>query len=562
MATEGARAVRLRTQVLLSQILVVALTLGVAFAVFGYLSDQRLRAAYGQRALAVARTVAADPVVRAEVAGYAPGVVADDPGVREDLAAGPLERLAVDATRRNDALFVVITDDAGVRLAHPDAARLAEHVSTDPSEALAGRESITEERGTLGDSVRAKVPVLAPDSDRVVGAVSVGIATDAVHDQLLADLRTAGGLVAVALLIGVAGSALLARRWRGLTLGLEPGELAELVRSQAAVLHGIGGGVLAVDASWRTTFVSDEARRLLGVAPDIGRPVDEVGLTPRVLEVFRELDGQPASATVGANIVIVSARRVSRDGRDLGAVLTVRDRTDVESLTRQLDAVQSMSTVLRAQRHEFSNKMHLISGLLHSGRVAEAARSVDELIGAGPLGPATPGIDAIHDAYLQAFLAAKAAHARENGVELVLGPNTWVEGGLTDPVDVTTVLGNLLDNAMEAVRAEDRPVRQVEVELVQEESTLHIAVADSGDGVAPDLVDTLFTEGISTRDDRGVPGGRGVGLALIRQIARAHGGDVRLSSPGGGEPPLTGAEFIARLPGVLMESEESWPRRP
>ncbi|WP_280185781.1 sensor histidine kinase [Nocardia gipuzkoensis] len=536
--------------------------LGAGLPALGSVFDRGWPPAPAPGARAVARTVAADPVVRAEVAGYAPGVITDDPGVRQELAAGPLERLAVDATRRNGALFVVITDDAGVRLAHPDAGRLAEHVSTDPSEALAGRESITEERGTLGDSVRAKVPVLAPESDRVVGAVSVGIATDAVHDQLLGDLRTAGGLVAVALLVGIAGSALLARRWRGLTLGLEPGELAELVRSQAAVLHGIGGGVLAVDASWRTTFVSDEARRLLGIAPDIGHPVDEVGLTPRVLEVFRDLDEQPASATVGANIVIVSARRVSRDGRDLGAVLTVRDRTDVESLTRQLDAVQSMSTVLRAQRHEFSNKMHLISGLLHSGRVEEAARSVDELIGAGPLGPATPGIDAIHDPYLQAFLAAKAAHARENGVELVLGPNTWVEGGLTDPVDVTTVLGNLLDNAIAAVRARDRPVRQVEVELVQEDSTLHIAVADSGDGVAPALVDTLFTEGVSTRDDRGVPGGRGVGLALIRQIARSHGGDVRLSSPGGGEPPLTGAEFIARIPGVLVESEVSWPRRP
>ncbi|WP_406274747.1 sensor histidine kinase [Nocardia sp. NBC_00881] len=561
MATERVRAVRLRTQVLLLQIVVVTLTLGVAFAVFGYLTEQRLRDAYGQRALAIARTVAADPVVRGEVSGYAPGVVTADPELHRELAAGPLERIAVDTTQRNEALFVVITDDAGIRLAHPDQNRLTEHVSTDPSEALAGREVIDEERGTLGDSVRAKVPVLEPDSTRVVGAVSVGIATDAVHDQLLDDLRTAGILVGAALLVGIAGSILLARRWRGLTLGLEPGELAELVRGQAAVLHGIGRGVLAVDSSWRTTFVNDEARRLLGIGPDIGRPVDEVGLTPRVLEVFRGLDEQPASATVGSHIVIVSARRVSRDGRDLGAVLTVRDRTDVESLTRQLDAVQSMSTVLRAQRHEFSNKMHLISGLLHSGRVEEASRSIDELIGAGPLGAATPGIDAIHDAYLQAFLAAKAAHARESGVELVLGPNTWVEGSLADPVDVTTVLGNLLDNAIEAVRASGRSLPQVEVELVQEDSTLHITVADSGDGVAPELVDSLFTEGTSTREDHGVPGGRGVGLALIRQIARAHGGDVRLSSAGGGEPPLTGAEFIARMPGVLVDSEVPWPQQ-
>ncbi|MEV6427726.1 sensor histidine kinase [Nocardia sp. NPDC051463] len=561
MANEGTPAVRLRTQVLLLQIVVVTLTLGVAFAVFGYVSDQRLREAYGQRALAIARTVAADPAVRGEVAQYTAGTVAPDLEQRQQLAAGPLERIAVDTTQRTGALFVVITDEAGIRLAHPDEARLAEHVSTDPSEALSGREIIVEERGTLGDSMRAKVPVVAADSDQVVGQVSVGISTAAIRGQLLDDLRTAALLIGAALIVGILGSAVLARRWRGLTLGLEPAELAELVRSQAAVLHGIGAGVLAVDSSWRTTFVNDEARRLLDIDTGVGRPIDEIGLTPRVLEVFRSLDGQPTPATVGSHIVVVSARPVSRHGRDLGAVLSVRDRTDVESLTRQLDAVQSMSTVLRAQRHEFSNKMHLLSGLLHGGRTDEASSVIDELIGAGPLGAATPGIDAIHDAYLQAFLAAKAAHSRESGVELVLGPNTWVTGNLADPVDVTTVLGNLLDNAIEAARTSDNPTKQVEVELVQEDSTLHIVVADSGDGIATGVIDSLFTEGASTRDDRGVPGGRGVGLALIRQIARAHGGDVRLASAHGDSAPLLGAEFIARIPGVLVDSEMPWPQQ-
>lgn len=561
MASRGSPAVRLRTQVLILQIVVVALTLGVAFAVFGYISDHRLNEGYGQRALAIARTVAADPAVRVGVARYAPGAIDAETESWQQLVDGPLEQIAIAATYSTGALFVVITDDAGIRLAHPDRARLGEAVSTDPSRALAGGEVVVRERGTLGDSVRAKVPVLAPDSERVVGAVSVGISTADIRRQLFEDLRTAALLVGAALLLGILGSALLARRWRGLTLGLEPGELAELVRGQAAVLHGIGRGVLAVDARWRTTFVNDEARRLLGVSAEAGRPVDEIGLTPRVLEVFRALDEQPAPATVGSHIVVVSARPVSRDGHDLGAVLTVRDRTDVEALTRQLDAVQSMSTVLRAQRHEFSNKMHLLSGLLHGGRTEEAARVVDELTGAGPLGSATPGIDAIADPYLQAFLAAKAAHSRESGVQLTLGPNTWVAGQLADPVDVTTVVGNLLDNAIEAAQLAGNPVKQVEIELVQEDSTLHITVADSGAGVAPELVDTLFTEGVSTRADRGVPGGRGVGLALIRQIAHTHGGEVRLASPRTGAPPLCGAEFIARLPGVLGDSEMPWPQQ-
>jgi two-component system CitB family sensor kinase len=249
---------------------------------------------------------------------------------------------------------------------------------------------------------------------------------------------------------------------------------------------------------------------------------------------------------------------VARDGRDLGTVLVVRDRTDVESLTRQLDAVQLMSTVLRAQRHEFANRLHLLNGLLHSGHAEEAAQYVEELLGAGPLGSALPGIDTVRDAFLQAFLAAKAASAREAGVTLTIGENTWVPGRLTLPVDVTTVLGNLLDNAIDAARTGADEAKIVEVELLQDGSTLHITVADTGDGVAPDFVEHVFTEGESTKPESGIPGGRGIGMALSRQISRALGGDIRLSSPGSPGAELCGAEFIARLPGVMVEEEAQW----
>lgn len=581
----GRRAfpVRLRTQIVLLQVVLVALTLGIAFGVFAYVSDQRLSGEYGQRALAVARTVASDPEVRSEVSRYSDANLKSGPALTAELSSGELQQLAVAAGQRTAALFVVITDDAGIRLAHPDPTRLGERVSTDPSRALAGSEVVIRERGTLGESVRAKVPVLRPNGESVVGEVSVGISTEAVRDQLLRDLRRAGLLVGLALLTGVAGSLLLARRWHGLTLGLEPQDLAELVREQDAVLHGIGEGVVAVDPHWRVTVVNDEARRLLGL-PEIdggaaiqrggaseltGRAIDDIGLTPRVLQAFRAADGVPVQAAVGDRIVVITARRVRRDGRELGAVLSVRDRTDVESLTRQLDAVRSMSTVLRAQRHEFANRLHLLNGLLHDDRASEATQYISELLGSGPLGAALPGMDAVHDPYLQAFLAAKAAHARESGVTLRLGPNTWVDASLVLPVDVTTVLGNLLDNAIEAARIGDSP-REVEVELLQENSTLHLAVSDSGPGIDPGLAEAIFTEGVSTRPDTGLPGGRGVGLALARQIARALGGDVRLAHTGGGRVensgdteamPLGGAEFIARLPGVLVEGESAWAER-
>jgi two-component system CitB family sensor kinase len=550
MASKARIDARLATQVLVLQIVVVALTLAIAFGMSAVFSHQRIRYEYGIRALDIARVLADAPVVRAGVTGIDDQ---PDPLSPDELAKGPLQAIAMDVQHRTDMLYVVVTNDRGLRLAHPDLDQLGKPTSTSPSVALSGHEEVVVETGTLGPSVAAKVPVLAPDSQRVVGEVSVGISTAAVHEQLWSNIRTSAVLGGVALLLGAVGSVLLARRWRSLTLGLRPTEMAELVRGQAAVLHGIGEGVVAADTNGQTTFVNEEARRLLGIDDHPGRAITDIGLTPRVLHVFRAADSTPTLANVGERIVVVSARPVDREGRDLGTVLVVRDRTDVESLTRQLDAVQLMSTVLRAQRHEFANRLHLLNGLLHAGHTEEAAQYVEELLGTGPLGSAVPGIDAVRDPYLQAFLAAKAAGAREAGVTLTIGENSWVAGRLALPVDVTTVLGNLVDNAIDATRNSAGDVKEVEVELLQENSTLFITVADSGPGVRPEFVDQLFVEGTTTKPDSGIPGGRGIGLALSRQLCRALDGELRLSSAGDAEARLCGAEFIARLPGVMVE---------
>src|SRR3954454_10818167 len=553
--------VRLATQVLLLQVAVVTLTLGIAGGLLAFMSHERLAAQYEDRSLDMARAIAFAPAVRADVARYDAAPLTPGPALTTQLANGQLQQLATEIQQRTGVLFVVITNNQGIRLSHPNRDELGKHVSTDPSEALAGHEVVTRQAGTLGTSGRAKVPVLAPDSNRVIGEVSIGISTAAVHRQLWTDVRTAGLLVGLALIIGIVGSVLLARRWRGLTMGLQPSEMAELIRGQAAVLHGIDEGVVAVDNEWNITFVNDEASRLLAVGTEPGKPVEKIGLTSRVLDVFRSADSTPTLATVGDRIVVVSARHVAGEGRDLGTVLVVRDRTDVESLTRQLDAVQLMSTVLRAQRHEFAKRLHLLNGLLQSGHVEEAAQYVDELLGSVPLGSAIPGIDAIRDAFLQAFLAAKSASAREAGVTLMIGENTWVPGRLALPVDVTTVLGNLLDNAIYAARTGSSDDKVVEVELLQDDSTLHITVADTGDGVRTDFVEHVFTEGRSTKPQSAIPGGRGIGMALSRQISRALGGDVRLSSPRNPGTRLCGAEFIAHLPGVMVEEEVEWAQQ-
>ncbi len=297
------------------------------------------------------------------------------------------------------------------------------------------------------------------------------------------DLLATAGIAAGALAVGVLGSIALSRRWRRLTLGLEPDQLSELVREQEAVLHSVGDGVLAVDASGVVRVVNDRARELLAVDGDVGDRVEDIGLTPRVLDVAREPVETARAAAVGDRIVLVSSRRVRREGRDLGLVVSVVDRTDVEGLTREVASIKAMTDALRAQRHESANRIHVVSGLIRQGRADAALEYLDEVAGTGRFAIDVPGLDNVTEPHLHAFLDAKAAAAREHGVTLTLGPQTWIDGELVSPVDVVTIVGNLVDNAIDAAREGSREPRVVEVEIVAEGSTVLVTVADSGDGI-------------------------------------------------------------------------------
>ncbi|MDH3020678.1 sensor histidine kinase [Gordonia alkanivorans] len=535
---------RLRTQVLLLQLAVLAVGFGLVIAG----ADDRVRDEYAQRALAIARSVAADTGVRVAVAAQQGRAVEAD-----ELVDGPLQRQAAAVRERTGALFVVIGNDQGIRLAHPEVAELAKPVSTDPSKALAGSDDVATDRGTLGESVRAKVPIFDPGG-RIVGFVSVGVSTERLAKETRSDIIATTLLALTALGIGALGSVMLARRWRKLTLGLESDELAELVREQGAVLHAMADGVLAVDADGIVRVVNDKARALLDIDAPVGTKAADLGLTPRIAAVLATPTDEPLAATVGDRVVLVSSHRVHADGRDLGMVLSVIDRTDVEALSREVDSIRSMGAALRAQRHETANRMHVLAGLLRHGHADEALDYLEELFGSGPGGALLAGLGNVREPHLHAFLDAKAAHARERRVTLRLGDQTWLQGTLTEPVVATTVVGNLIDNALEAVSGQADGI--VEVELIADGDTLFVSVGDSGPGISFDDPDEVFAEGATTKPGDHVPGGRGMGLSLARQVARRIGGDLWVADPGGERSPAPehdppGALFVARLPGII-----------
>jgi two-component system CitB family sensor kinase len=514
-------------QALALQAGVLVVVVGVGFALVGWLFNDELTAQYGTRALAVAHTLAADPAIAAAAA-------ADDP-------LGVLPGRAEAAKNASGALFVVITNSRGIRLAHPNPDRIHEPVSTDPSEVLAGHDTINVEQGTLGLSARGKTP-LRDASGTIVGEVSVGFRIEDIRGQVTRELGVAAVFAGGALLLGFIGSALLSRRLKRLTLGLEPRELAELVQEREAVLHGISEGVLAVDADGRVSVCNGEAARLLGVPAGGGGTVAALAL-PAVLRQAVD-DRAPVDNVItvaGDRVLVANYRAVRRDERDLGGVLTLRDRTDLENITRELESVRTLSTALRAQRHEFANRLHVLSGLLQNGHGGEALEFLHAVSdAAAPAAGRT-----VDDPYLQAFVDAKSAEAAEKGVRLALADTSWVGTRVTAPVEVTTVLGILVDNALDAARRGARRPAWVDLALLEDGATLHISVVDSGDGVPADLAGRIFEPGVSTNGEDG----RGIGLSLARRAARRLGGDVRLAASAGEDH---GAVFEARLPAALQ----------
>ncbi|MFC8040447.1 ATP-binding protein [Paenarthrobacter sp. NPDC057355] len=544
---------RFSTQTLLLQLGVVLLVVLLSGAVHAWLVYERIGDEAENQALTLARTVAADPDVRADVQAISKEEGTPPPDV---LAVGPLQAAAEAARVRTGALFVVITDETGLRLAHPDLARLGERVSTDPSVALAGEEITTRNTGTLGPSAGAKVPVYSPGSTMIVGEVSVGYSVESLTKSLVRDIApialTAGG----ALLAGVLASFLLRRRLQRLTLGLEPEEISTLVHDQVAVLQGVDDGVIGIAADGRISVFNAAAARLLDMPDATGQDWASASV-PEQLKWLTKPAAQDAEAVeivAGGRVLVASARKAWHRKEDLGWVVMLRDRTELQQLTQQLDAVGTMSTALRAQRHEFANQLHTIAGFMSIGQHDSAKEYLARISATGPLKFPVEQAELLQDPYLQAFVGAKGVEASERGVALRVGPETLVRGHVADPQDVTTVLGNLIDNAVSAAVAGSGDERWVDIELLDEQShdggALHIVVADSGDGLGELDPEEVFTEGFTTADRTSRPGaGQGLGLALVRQLARRRGGDVRVLETGTMGGP--GAVFMASIPGVM-----------
>jgi len=518
---------RMFSQVLLMQL---AIASGVAVLATGLflaplsaqLDDQAMR-----RALAIAQTTAAEPRI------------ADEVRTTPATADGPVQKIAERIRKATHAEYIVVMDGRGVRWSHPTPKEVGRTVSTDPHLALAGKEVMEIDSGTLGRSARGKVP-LRDSHGGIVGAVSVGIAYDSVRARLIHAIPGLFAYAGGALAVGALAAWLISRRVQRQTRDLAFSDISGLLAEREAMLHGIREGVVALDRAGRVRLLNDEAQRLLGIGDEsVGRSPDEALGEGRTADVLAGRVTGTDLLTVRGQRVLVANRMPTDDG---GAVATLRDRTELEQLGRELDSTRGLIDALRAQDHEHANRMHTLLGLLELEMYEDAVEFVDEVVGDHRV-TAEQVTEKIHDPLLAALLVGKATVAAERGVALWVSDHTRLPDRLVDPRGLVTVVGNLVDNALDAVAGTLRA--RVEVELRAEGRTVILRVRDTGPGIPAEQRELIFMDGWSTKTPP-AHRKRGIGLSLVRRLAERQGGSATV-----GETEEGGAEFTVVLPEAL-----------
>ena len=480
------------------------------------------------------------------------GSVADSPDVRDavdlDDPTAVLQPYAEQVRLDTGTDFVVVMSPEGIRWSHPDVSLIGRPFVGTTAPALEGRTFSETFTGSLGPSVRTVTPVRAgPDGDgEVVALVAVGITVDRVGAELRRQLPALAVAVLAVLLLAAGGSWLISRRLRRQTFDLGPAELARMYGYYDAVLHSVREGLLLVDADGRLQLANEEAERLLALPDDArGRPVADLGLPGDLVAAFTNPDPVVDELLVARDrVVAVSVALVGADG---GRVVTLRDRTDLQRLTGELDSTRGLAEALRSAQHEAANRLHTVVALIELGRPEEAVQfAVGELAAAQTLTDSL--VAAVREPVVAALLLGKSAVAAERGIDLVVEDGTAVDEDALDAAglparDLVTVLGNLVDNALEAVAGDGGRVgeQQVRVLVTSRDDELLVRVRDTGPGLDEAATRQAFERGWSTKPGGDRPQGRGLGLALVGQVVHRAGGVVEVDGS-------DGATFTVRIP--------------
>ena len=541
MAERVRKSVPLARRVLVVQVLVVVLAVSVATVTAVAAEDRLITSGARDRVRSVAITLAENQQAVDALRSNDPGAV--------------LAPLADRVLTRADLSFVVFMDPEGIRYTHPDPDRVGEPYIGDLAAARArgiGSEVAT---GTLGESIRTVVRIDDPQDGVVLGFVAVGVTLDRLRDVLLGALPLLLGSALAAGGVGVI-TALLFGRWvRSRTRDLSADDIQREHVHLQAVLAAVREGLVVVEEGGRVVLANAAAHRLLGLPDDaVGRMASDV-VEPELSVLLSAREPvSDATALAGERVVVVNSRRIAasaHDGRRGETVATIRDLTQLQDLTDELGSTKGLLAALRAQAHEADNLLQTVVTLIELGEPEEAVA-----LATADAGRAQELTDELFtrvgDPMLVALLLGKTSEAHERGVELRIEGADGVDVGEVGlpGEDLVTIVGNLVDNAVDAVVEAAPPRPRVTLRSQLADGMLELRVTDNGTGLGGRAFSDIVAAGYSTKSSGEATGAaaprvRGMGTAIVQRVVRRLGGTIDVHDRSDGS---TGAEAVVLLP--------------
>ncbi|WP_068776233.1 sensor histidine kinase [Paenibacillus sp. FJAT-26967] len=513
---------RLQTKMIL---IICTLLLGLVVvlgAFFEYILQTGIEEQIGTRALKVAEMAAMNTEILEAMDDTLPSTV--------------IQPIAEGIRLKTGAEYVVVGNAEGIRHSHPLPDRIGKPmIGGDNDRVFAGHPVISKAVGSMGMAIRGKAPLL-DDAGKVVGVVSVGFLMEDVESVVDSYSRKVVMAAAAALALGSLGAIYIARRVKKETLGLEPEEIGALYLEKEAILESIREGVIAVNARSVITMVNQAAVKMIGGGDPsqlLGKPLQDIFPASRLGEVL-----QTGKAEFDQQMIIGEHEAVENripifgsNGIPIGAVSSFRSKSELFRLADELSQVKRYAEALRAQTHEFSNKLYVISGLIQLESYQEAIdmisresnvhQSLIQFI-----------MREVPDPIIGGLLIGKFNRAHELKVDLQIDEESSLKDipKQMDRNHLITILGNLLDNAMEAtLTAKGDRARSVGLFMTDLGEDLIIECEDNGPGIMKDQGHRIFENGFTTKEGQS----RGIGLALVRHAVNQLGGFITYRSEAG-----------------------------
>ncbi|MEC0296903.1 MULTISPECIES: ATP-binding protein [Peribacillus] len=512
---------RLHTKLMLGICTLIILMGGIFEVIFINILENNLKKETGEKALSVAQTISLLPEIKQAFRTDHPSVI--------------IQPIAERIRRQIDAEFIVIGDENETRLSHPNPDLIGKKmVGGDNAEVWDGKSIITESTGTLGPSIRGKSPIIA--NEKVIGVVSVGYLQDDIEKEVSSIQRKIVLIISFILIGGLLVAFFISFNIKKAILGLEPKEIAWMFQEKHAILESIHEGIIAIDVHGKITVVNETAHKILHIPKDVmlrGQKIEEVITHTHLLDVVSTARAEYDQEFMIDGEVFLASRIpiLNGQGEIIGAVASLRNKSELSNLLQELSHVKAYAEGLRAQTHEYSNRLYTLLGLIQLGSYKEAMDFISKEV------DVTQGfihflMKEVPDPIIAGFILGKVSLASELKIDFTIDRESSFKD-IPSEIDrdlLVTIIGNLINNAFEAVRENEREEKRVSLFVTDLGKELIIEVEDNGKGMSSEVTELIFQNGFTTKSHQT---NSGIGLSLVQEAIDGLGGYITFSTKEG-----------------------------